>query len=154
MLYNVLDDTSHSHLPYFHCYYLAEPLYTLRKEKVCACLQKGPVALVDRHNFSEPLEPLILKDLNHYQAAKLGVVIPWEVREQIYTNLKQGKLIDIFIPVNEEQMVSYLPAPVQPQQQVTQDHSGDYSSPPLLAVNEQHSCERKRLGYSTSRQQP
>ncbi|MBD2778553.1 hypothetical protein [Iningainema tapete] len=90
------NDTSHNHIPYFHCYYLAEPLYTLRIEKVCACLQKGPIALVERHNC-EPLEPLVLKDLNQYQAAKPGVVIPWEVREQIYANLKQEKLIDIFI---------------------------------------------------------
>lgn len=134
---NKLDEVSCSYIPYFICYYLAEPLHAFRIEKVCACLQKGPVALLDLYSFLVPLEPLILTDLSSYQGVRPGVVIPWEVREQIYMALKQGKLTDIFIPVNEQERVIELPTQVRPQELVAKDKSADNFLLPFIPINEQ-----------------
>ena len=130
------DDIDRSHIPHFICYHVREALYAFCIEKICACLQKGPVELVDHHNFSNSLEPLILKDVSSYQEAKPGVLISWEVRQQIHMNLKQGKLTDIFIPVKEHETLIE-PLPVEPQQVVAKDKSPDNGSLlPLIPLKE------------------
>ncbi|WP_017315476.1 hypothetical protein [Mastigocladopsis repens] len=134
---NEWDDIDRTHIPYFICYHLTEPLYALAIEKVCACLQKGPVKLVDRHSFSNSVEPLTLKDVSSYQEAKPGVLISWETRQQIHTNLKQGILTNLFIPVKEKERGIELSLPVQPQELVTTDNSADdHSLIPLIPVKE------------------
>jgi len=138
LYHDKLNEVDHSHIPYFICYYIAEPLYTLRLEKICICLQKGPVELIDYYSTSVSLKPLILKDMHLYQEARPGVVIPWKIREQIYTAFKQEKLIDIFIPFNERKGVIELGTQVQPQELNTKSKStNDNSSLPLIPVNEQ-----------------
>jgi hypothetical protein len=130
------DDIEHSHIPHFICYHLSEPLHAFRIEKVCACLQKGPLKLVDRHSYNL-LEPLILRDVSSYQEAKPGVVISWETRQQIHTNLKQGKLTNLFIPVKEKDIGIELSLPVQPQELSVKDKSTDnHFLTPLIPVKE------------------
>lgn len=131
------DDIDRCHIPHFICYHLREPLNAFCIEKICACLQKGPVELVDHHSFSNSLKPLILKDVNSYQEARPGVVISWEVRQQIHMNLKQGKLTDLFIPVKEHERLIELPLPVEPQEILAKDKSVDNGSLlPLIPVEE------------------
>ncbi len=122
------DDIDRSRIPHFICYHLREALYAFCIEKICACLQKGPVELVDHHSFSNSLEPLILKDVSSYQEARPGVLISWEVRQQIHMNLKQGNLTDLFIPVKEHQRLIERSLPVEPQQVVAKDKSPDNGS--------------------------
>jgi|GEM_PF-6680236 len=126
------DDIDRSHIPHFICYHLREPLYAFCIEKICACLQKGPVELVDHHSFSNSLKPLILKDVSSYQEARPGVVISWEVRQQIHINLKQGKLTDLFIPVKEDERLIERSLSVEPQEILAKDKSPDNGS--LLAL--------------------
>jgi hypothetical protein len=131
------DDIDRSHIPHFICYHLREALYAFCIEKICACLQKGPVELVDHHNFSNSLEPLILKDVSSYQEARPGVLISWEVRQQIHMNLKQGKLTDLFIPAKEHQRLIERSLPVESQQVVAKDKSADNASLlPLIPLKE------------------
>lgn len=141
-LYNDVGELEHNadnNIPYFICYHLAEPLYAFRIEKVCACLQKGPVELSDRHSVAVSLEPLILKDLSLYKEARSGVVIPWEVRQQIYSSLEQGNLVDIFISINQQEKVTESVNPVQPQQQAVNDKNTDNHSleQPLISLTQQ-----------------
>lgn len=119
------DNTNYSHIPYFICYHLTKPLHSFQVEKVCACLQKGPLTLVERHKFSNSLKPLILKDVSSYQEAKPGVLISWETRQQIHMNLKQGKFIDLFIPAKEHEGVIELSLPVESQELFTADKSAE-----------------------------
>lgn len=105
-LYNDgLDDLGRSHVPYFICYYLAEPLCAFQIENIFTCLHKGPVALINRHSLPATLETMILPDLRSYQAARPGVVIPSSVRKRSHIALKQGELLDLFVPVDEHEMV-------------------------------------------------
>ncbi|MBW4593858.1 MAG: hypothetical protein KME46_13320 [Brasilonema angustatum HA4187-MV1] len=131
------DNTNYSYIPYFICYHLTKPLHSFQVEKVCACLQKGPLALVDRHNFSNSLKSLILKDVSSYQEAKPGVLISWETRQQIHINLKQGKFIDLFIPAKEHERVIELSLPVESQELFTADKSAENPTLlPLIPVTE------------------
>jgi len=140
------DDIDRSHIPHFICYHLKEPLYAFCIEKICACLQKGPVELVDHHSFSNCLEPLILKDVSSYQEARSGVVISWEVRQQIHMNLKQGKLTDLFIPVKEDERLIERSLPVEPQQVVAKDKSADNASLlPLIPLKEHQTLIERSL---------
>jgi hypothetical protein len=139
------DDIDRSHIPHFICYHVREPLYAFCIEKICACLQKGPVELVDHHSFSNSLKPLILKDVSSYQEARSGVVISWEARQQIHMNLKQGKLTDIFIPVKEHETLIE-PLPVEPQQVVAKDKSPDNGSLlPLIPLKEHQTLNERSL---------
>ncbi|NMF63845.1 hypothetical protein DP113_01075 [Brasilonema octagenarum UFV-E1] len=131
------DNTNYSHIPYFICYHLTKPLHSFQVEKVCACLQKGPLTLVERHKFSNSLKPLILKDVSSYQEAKPGVLISWETRQQIHMNLKQGKFIDLFIPAKEHEGVIELSLPVESQELFTADKSAlNPTLLPLIPVTE------------------
>jgi len=101
-LYNDgLDDLGRSHVPYFVCYCLAEPLYASQLEYILACLHRGPVALVDRQRFPAKLEPISAPDSLSYQPSRKGVGIPLKVRQQSYAALQQGNLLDLFVPVDE-----------------------------------------------------
>ncbi|KAF3888824.1 MULTISPECIES: hypothetical protein [Nostocales] len=137
LYYNEWDSTSEHYIPYFICYYLAESLHALSIEKICACLQKGPVSLVERHTFSTSLEPLILEDLSSYQEVKPGVAIPWEVRQQIYRNFKQGQLTDLFILFQEIEKETELLQPVLLEDLVVEDRTTEDSTlPHVLPVPE------------------
>ena len=99
------DDPSRSHVPYFICYYLAEPLYAFQLENIFTYLYKGPVALIDRHNLSASLETMVVPDLSSYQPARPGVAIPSVVRKHSHIALQQGELLDLFVNRDEQEMV-------------------------------------------------
>jgi len=99
-LYNSgLDDFGRSHVPYFLCYHLAEGLNPSHLEAIFACLHKGPVALIDRQQCPSSLESIAAPNLWNYQPARIGVMIPAGLRDRSDWELKQGKLLDLFIPV-------------------------------------------------------
>lgn len=111
------DDLDRSSVPYFHCYYLAEPLRDFHLENIFTCLQKGPVSLIDRHYPPATLEPIVIQTpwtFNNkfwsYQSSRPGLEIPLDVRDRSYIALHQGKLLDIFIPIAAE-TASYLKSP-------------------------------------------
>lgn len=105
-LYNDgMDDIGRSNVPYFICYYLVKPLCALQLENIFNCLQKGPVALIDRHSLPATLETIVVPDSLIYQGARLGVAIPSNVRKRSQIALKQGELLDLFVPVTEQEMV-------------------------------------------------
>lgn len=114
-LYNdSTDDISRSHVPYFICYYLAEPLRDFHLENIFTCLQKGPLELIERQNLSASLENIVIQtpwtfnnDFWNYEPARPGVEIPSVVRERSHLGLKQGELLDIFLSVEQETVIGY-----------------------------------------------
>ena len=100
------DDLGRSHVPYFVCYYLAGLVDAVQLENILTCLHSGPVALIDREILPGSLETRVAPDLWSYQPARKGVAIPSGVREYSHVALKQGRLLDVFIPVNEREMVT------------------------------------------------
>ncbi len=99
------DDLGRCHVPYFLCYYLNDFLQPARLENIFTCLQRGPVALIDQNSLPATLETLIFPDFS-YQPAYLGVAIPSDVRKGSRIALQEGKLLDIFIPVGEQELVA------------------------------------------------
>jgi len=97
------DDLGRSHVPYFICYYLAEPLHPSQLESILACLQRGPIALLDRQRLPAQLEPIFAPDSLDYQPSRRGVGIPLKERQQGYVVLQQGHLLDLFIPLDEQE---------------------------------------------------
>lgn len=97
------DDMERTHVPYFICYYLAEPLNAVQLENIFTCLHKGPLALIKRHGLPETFEDIVLR-LWSYQPASPGVAIALGVRKRSRIALKQGELLNLFIPVDEQQM--------------------------------------------------
>jgi len=104
-LYNEgLDDIDSSYVPYFICYYLEGPLYAFQLETIFTCLYRGPLALIDRHSLPTSLETMVVPDLSGYQPARLGVAIPLGVRKGSHIKLKQGELLDLFVPIINQDM--------------------------------------------------
>lgn len=97
------DDLGRSDVPLFVCYYITEPLFDFQLTNIFICLEKGPVALINRHNPSACLKTKVLPDLWSYQPARPGVAIPLAVRQRSYFALQQGELLELFAPVNEQQ---------------------------------------------------
>ena len=97
------DDLGRSDVPLFVCYYITEPLFDFQLANIFICLEKGPVALIDRHNPSACLETKVIPDLWSYQPARSGVAIPSTVRQRSYFALRQGELLELFVPVNEQE---------------------------------------------------
>lgn len=109
------DDLGRTHVPYFICYYLAELLYPFQLENIFNCLHNGPVALIDRHSLPATLETKVVPDLWSYQSARPGVAIPSDVRKRRHIAFKQGELLDLFVPVDEQEMVIELKAKYEQQ---------------------------------------
>lgn len=102
------DDMGRSHVPYFHCYYLAQKLHALQLENIFTFLYGGPVSLIDRQSVPATLETLVAPDLWSYQPACTGVVIPLEIREHSHLALERGQLLDLFVPAAEREVVAEL----------------------------------------------
>lgn len=110
------DEINRTHVPYFICYYLAEPLQTAQLENIFTFLHRGPVALVDRQNPPSVLETVVAPDLWNYQPTRPGVAIPSAVSASSYIALKQGERLDLFVPVNEQEISLELNAKTDKQQ--------------------------------------
>lgn len=116
-LYNDgVDDLGRGDVPYFICYYQAEPLLDFHLKNIFTCLQKGPLALIDRHSPPASLETRVVPDLWSYQPARPGVVLPSVVRARSRIALKQEKLLDLFIPVDQQQTIVTLDGQTYEQQ--------------------------------------
>ncbi|MBV9385241.1 MAG: hypothetical protein JOZ78_02310 [Chroococcidiopsidaceae cyanobacterium CP_BM_ER_R8_30] len=96
------DDLGRQHVPYFICYYFASPILDFQLENIFTCLLRGPIALIDRHRLPNTLETIAAPNLWTYQPDRLGVEIPFSVREHSHTALKQKQLLDLFISVGDE----------------------------------------------------
>jgi FtsZ-interacting cell division protein YlmF len=111
------DDLGRSHVAYFVCYYYAELLHAVQLENIFTCLHRGPVALIDRHSLPAALETIVIPDLWSYQPARRGVAIPSGVRDRSHLALKQKKLLDLFIPVDEREIVTQANEQIEKQQE-------------------------------------
>ena len=108
-LYNdELDDLGRTNVPYFVCYYLAELLHADKLENIFTCLHKGAVALIDQQHLPVALETIVAPDLWSHLPAHIGVAIPANVRAHSHVVLKQSRLLDIFVSVDEGVIVSEL----------------------------------------------
>ena len=110
------DDIGRNDVPYFVCYYLAEPLSDFQLANIFTCLERGPIALIDRHSPTAYLETKVLPDLWSYQPVRPGVAIPLDVRQRNYTALRLGKLVDMFVPIYEQETVIDLQGQAHKQQ--------------------------------------
>ncbi len=99
------DDIGRSDVPLFVCYYLTEPLFEFQLANIFTCLEKGPVALIDRHNPSTCLKTKVIPNLWSYQPARAGVAIGLAVRQRSFFALRQGELLEMFVPVYEQETV-------------------------------------------------
>ena len=129
------DDLGRSHVPYFVCYYLAELLDAVQLENIFTCLHKGPVALIDRENLPIDLEAVVAPDLWSYQPARIGVAIASGVRERSQVALKQKRLLEILITLDEWEILIELSEQIEKQQSVPLQpsltpHSGGAAATP------------------------
>ena len=115
------DEMERSDIPYFICYYLAEPLlFSFQLENIFSCLHTGPVGLIDRQSLPatiKSLENVVVKNFWSYESARPGVAVPAVVRASSHVALKQGELLDLFLPVDEQETLSELNAQT-PEQQI------------------------------------
>ena len=99
------DEMGRTHVPYFICYYLAEPLYAFQLENIFNCLRNGPVVLINRHSVPASLETTVLPNLWSYQPVRPGVIVPLSVRQHSQIALQQGELLDLFVSWDDQEMV-------------------------------------------------
>jgi phosphate transport system substrate-binding protein len=92
------DELGRNHVPFFVCYYLAQPLLDFELKNLFTCLQLGPLSLINRQNPPDTLSQLIIQDLNTYQSVRRGVAIPTSMQKQSLIALQQCELINLFIP--------------------------------------------------------
>lgn len=111
------DELGRSYIPHFHCYYLAELLHVVQLENIFSCLQKGPVALMDQH-LPVAWETTVASEFWSHPPAHIGVAIPSSVRERSHVALKQKRLLDLFVSVDEGVIVTELNGQVYKQQSV------------------------------------
>lgn len=116
-LYNDgMDDLGRSHVPYFVCYYYSERLHTVQLANIFTWLQTGPIEQIDQP-ISSSLAPIVTTNLLSYQPVRKGVEIPLLICEQSHAALKQEKLLKLFIPSEQAEILVTLDA--QYKQQAT-----------------------------------
>lgn len=122
-LYNDgVDDIGRSHVPHFICYYLTESLLDFQLENIFTCLCNGPVALIDRHSLTVSLDTNVVPDLWSYQPVRPGVVIPSNIRKRNRIALQQGELLDLFVSIEEQEMV------IEPSEQTYEQQMANLSA--------------------------
>ncbi|MFN6562057.1 MAG: hypothetical protein RMY28_020010 [Nostoc sp. ChiSLP01] len=117
-LYNVgTDELNGEDIPYFICYYLAEPLlFYFQLEKIFNCLHKGPVALIERDNPNVSLESVVVRNTWNYESVRPGLIVPILMRTRSHIALKQGELLDIFVPLARQESIFKMNAQTQEQE--------------------------------------
>jgi phosphate transport system substrate-binding protein len=106
-LYNVgKDELNGEDIPYFICYYLAEPLlFYFQLEKIFTCLHKGPLELLERDTQNFSVDSVVVKNIWDYQSLRPGLNIPVFIRARSHIALKQGELLDIFVPFHQQEKI-------------------------------------------------
>ncbi|MUL39243.1 PstS family phosphate ABC transporter substrate-binding protein [Gloeocapsopsis dulcis] len=107
-LYSDGVEQNSSVIPYFVCYYLDEKLLNFHLETIFTCLQKGPLAIIDRHATPIALETKVVSNLWSYEPARPGVAVSPEILQQCYTALNQGELINLLVPHSTKETVLVL----------------------------------------------
>ena len=116
-LYNDgVDELGRSNVPYFICYYISEPLFDFQLANILTCLERGPVSILNRYESNAYIETKVLPNLWDYQPAKAGVTIPLHLRQQSYTDLRQGNLLELFVPIEAQEIAVDLPGQTYEQQ--------------------------------------
>jgi phosphate transport system substrate-binding protein len=95
------DDIGRGDVPCFICYYLPAPLLEFELENLFTCLQKGPLTQIDRRNYPNSLDTIVVKDVRNYQPTRSGVMIPIAAQKQSLLSLQRGQVIDLFVPLEE-----------------------------------------------------
>jgi len=68
-------------------------------------LQKGPVTLMQRDMLNPSIESVVIHNVWDYQCARPGLIIPILMRAHSHFALKQGELLDIFVPCNQQEKI-------------------------------------------------
>jgi phosphate transport system substrate-binding protein len=106
-LYNVgTNELNDEHIPYFICYYLAEPLlFYFQLEKIFTCLHKGPVTLLERDAPNFSIESVVVRNVWDYKSVRPGLIIPILMRARSHLALKQGELLDLFVTFEQQEKI-------------------------------------------------
>lgn len=116
-LYNDgVDELGRNNVPYFICYYISEPLFDFQLANIFTCLERGPVEILNRSELNAYIETKVLPNLWDYQPARAGVTIPLSLRQQSYTDLRQGNLLELFVPIEAQEIAVDLPGQTYEQQ--------------------------------------
>jgi len=110
------DELGRDNVPYFICYYISEPLFDFQLANIFTCLERGPVAILNRYELNAYVETKVLPNLWDYQPAKAGVTIPLYLRQQSYTDLRQGNFLELFVPIDAQEIAVDLPGQTYEQQ--------------------------------------
>lgn len=103
-LYGDATDDVGRHVPYFIGYHLTEPLTEEYLNSIFICLQRGPIAIVTKHDLSQGvLENISIPDIRGYPPIRIGVDIPNDIRNYSRTFLQMKELLNIFVPASDRQ---------------------------------------------------
>jgi len=103
-----LDDLGRSHVPYFLCYYLEEPLQTALLERICDCLEQGPLLLYDRQRPPTALNTIPLPE-GQYTSVQPGIKISPGLWIRSQETLRQGRLLNWFISADGQEIEAGAP---------------------------------------------
>lgn len=95
------DDLGRRHIPYFVSYYLADKLDDALLESICACLEQGPVTLIERHCISPEVQKVVVENMDDWQPMLPGVTIPSGTRARCRLLLNKEKLLNFSVAVPE-----------------------------------------------------
>ncbi|MDZ8184005.1 MAG: substrate-binding domain-containing protein [Nostoc sp. ChiSLP02] len=98
------DDIARGDVPYFVCYYLSAPLlFYFQLEEIFNCLHSGPLAWIDRYRPPVMPQSIVLQNARGYKPVRPGVAIPAPIRARSHIALKQGDLLNLFVPFNPQE---------------------------------------------------
>jgi hypothetical protein len=103
-----MDDFGRSNVPYFICYYIAEPLDSGQLENIFKYLSRGPLSCIDRQALPACLETIVAPDISSYNPTGPGVEIPLALLEHSQSARKQGELLDLFVSIDEHEILMEL----------------------------------------------
>jgi|GEM_PF-2659837 len=93
------DDLGRSHVPYFVAYYLVNRLDNLLLDDIYACLEQGPVTLIERHCISPEAQKVVVDNMDNWQPMLPGVTIPSGTRARCRLLLNQEKLLNFSVAI-------------------------------------------------------
>lgn len=125
------DDFGRSNIPYFICYYIAEPLTPFQLDNIFTCLETGPVDMIDRKYPPNSLENLLIPDDCLYEALMEGVSIGFEIRQQSHNNLKEKRLLNLFVLEEATQIEAFQQTEHKPPVNSTSSVTEPEISPPI-----------------------
>jgi predicted regulator of Ras-like GTPase activity (Roadblock/LC7/MglB family) len=95
------DEFGRADIPYFHCYYLQEPLDSKQLVKILACLEAGPLKRISRSAAKISLDTVILADNYQANAFELGIKLSKDIRLFSHRQLREEKLLQWFVSAKE-----------------------------------------------------